>query len=56
MGHVTANIGGVYEYYKTSNQEGAVYSHVAKSHQKNALQFINKELFSTPTWMIDNNI
>ena len=56
MGHVTANIGGVYEYYKTSNQEGAVYSHVAKSHQKNALKFINKELFSTPTWMIDNNI
>jgi hypothetical protein len=56
MGHVTANIGGVYEYYKTSNQEGAVYSHVAKSHQKNALQFINKELFSTPKWMIDNNI
>ena len=56
MGHVTANIGGVYEYYKTSNQEGAVYSHVAKSHQKNALKFINKELFSTPAWMIDNNI
>ena len=25
MGHVTANIGGVYEYYKTSNQEGAIY-------------------------------
>ena len=37
MGHVTANIGGVYEYYKTSDQEGAVYTHVAKSHQKNAL-------------------
>ena len=56
MGHVTANIGGVYEYYKTSDQEGAVYSHVAKSHQKNALNFINKELFSTPKWMIDKNI
>jgi hypothetical protein len=56
MGHVTANIGGVYEYYKTSNQEGAVYTHVTKSHQKNALDFINKELFSTPTWMIDKNI
>ena len=56
MGHVTANIGGVYEYYKTSNQEGAIYTHVAKSHQKNALNFINKELFSTPTWMIDKNI
>ena len=56
MGHVTANIGGVYEYYKTSNQEGDIYTHVAKSHQKNALNFINKELFSTPTWMIDKNI
>ena len=56
MGHVTANIGGVYEYYKTSNQEGAVYTHVTKSHQKNALDFINKELFFTPTWMIDKNI
>jgi hypothetical protein len=56
MGHVTANIGGVYEYYKTSDQEGAVYTHVAKSHQKNALKLINKELFSTPTWMIDKNI
>jgi hypothetical protein len=47
MGHVTANIGGVYEYYKTSDQEGVVYTHVAKSHQKNALKLINKELFST---------
>ena len=56
MGHVTANIGGVYEYYKTSDQEGDIYTHVAKSHQKNALNFINKELFSTPTWMIDKNI
>jgi hypothetical protein len=56
MGHVTANIGGVYEYYKTSDQEGVVYTHVTKSHQKNALDFINKELFFTPTWMIDKNI
>ena len=38
MGHVTANIGGVYEYYKTSDQEGAVYTHVAKSHQKRCVK------------------
>ena len=56
MGHVTANIGGVYEYYKTSDQEGVIYSHVSKSHQKDALNFINKQLFSTPYWMIDKNI
>ena len=56
MGHVAANIGGVYEYYKTADQEGAVYTHVAKDHQRNALKFISSELFSTPTWMIDTNI
>ena len=56
MGHVTANIGGVYEYYKTSDQEGAVYTHVAKAKQKEALQFVIAELFETPTWLLDENI
>ena len=56
MGHVSANIGGVYEYYKTSDQEGAVYSHVDKAKQKEALKFVINELFKTPKWMLDENI
>ncbi len=56
MGHVATNVGGVYQYYKTSDQEGAVYTHVEKSHQKNCIKFLNKNLFETPTWMIDKNI
>ncbi|MEE9408071.1 MAG: zinc-dependent metalloprotease [Polaribacter sp.] len=56
MGHVTANIGGVYENYKTTDQEGAVYTHVAKTKQKEALTFVINELFKTPTWMLDKNI
>jgi hypothetical protein len=56
MGHVTANVGGVYEYYKTSDQEGAVYTHVTKAKQKEAIQFVVDELFETPTWMLDENI
>ncbi len=56
MGHVSSNIGGVYEIYKTADQEGAVYTHVPKAHQKEALQFINKELFATPKWLLDKNI
>ena len=28
MGHVRSNIGGVYQYNKTYEQEGAVYTHV----------------------------
>jgi len=56
MGHVAANVGGVYEYYKTYDQEGAVYTHVTKTHQKNALKFLQDELFRTPGWLIDENI
>lgn len=56
MGHVTSNIGGVYEYYKTYDQEGAVYTHVSKDHQKKALQFLQDQLFDTPEWMLDNEI
>ena len=56
LGHVSTNVGGVYQYYKTSDQEGAVYSHVEKSHQKNCIKFLNKNLFETPEWMIDKNI
>ena len=53
MGHVANNIGGVYEQYKTADQAGAVYTYVDKEHQKNALKFINAQLFSTPKWLID---
>ncbi|MGG6231114.1 zinc-dependent metalloprotease [Tenacibaculum sp. SDUM215027] len=56
MGHVSSNIGGVYEYFKTADQDGAVYIHVPKEHQKRALQFVNDELFKTPNWLIDENI
>lgn len=56
MGHVANNIGGVYEYYKAAGQEGAVYTHVPKEHQKNCLAFLQDELFSTPEWLLDKNI
>ena len=56
MGHVAGNIGGIYEYYKTSDQEGNVYTHVAKDHQKEAVKFLNEQLFETPTWMLDKSI
>ena len=56
MGHVANNIGGVYEYYKTADQDGAVYTHVDKTHQKNCLAFLQRELFETPEWLLDNEI
>lgn len=56
MGHVTGNIGGVYEYYKTYDQDGAVYTHVASAKQEEALDFLQEQLFKTPEWMLDQNI
>ena len=56
MGHVTANIGGVYENYKTYDQEGAVYTHVNKEKQKEAMSFLQTQLFETPDWLIDEDI
>ncbi|WP_394348406.1 zinc-dependent metalloprotease [Algibacter pacificus] len=56
MGHVSSNIGGIYENYKTADQEGAVYSHVDKNRQKESLLFINDQLFETPKWLISAEI
>jgi len=56
MGHVANNIGGVYENYKTADQAGAVYTYVDKAHQKDALKFINDQLFSTPKWLLETSI
>jgi hypothetical protein len=53
MGHVTSNVGGVYEYYKTSDEDGAVYTHVDEEKQARAIAFLNKQLFATPEWLID---
>ena len=56
MGHVGRYVGGIAEVYKTTDQEGAVYHHASKAKQKEAVAFINKHLFNTPKWMLDEEI
>jgi len=56
MGHVSSNIGGIYENFKTYDQEGAVYTHVPKERQQRAMKFLSEQLFITPTWLLDQNI
>lgn len=56
MGHVTTNIGGIYKYSKTTDQDGVVFSNVDKDYQKNSLAFLNEQLFETPEWLIDKDI
>lgn len=56
MGHVRANVGGVYENYKTTDQAGVVYEYVDKNRQRESVAFINEQLFATPTWVLREDL
>ena len=56
IGHVTFNFGGVYETLKKNSQEGNVYEYVSRETQKEAAEFIGKQVFNTPTWLINRDI
>lgn len=56
MGHVLSNIGGVYENFKTYDQEGPVYTPVEKEKQEEAMEFLQQHAFSSPTWIFNNEI
>ena len=55
-GHVTTLVGGVVEDNKTSDQAGAIYTHISKARQKEAVKYLNDQLFNTPSWVINKEI
>ena len=52
MGHVTKNVGGVYENHKTYNQDGPVYTFVPQETQQRAMDFLVDYGFMTPDWLL----
>jgi len=54
--HVANNIGSVYETWKTIEQPGDIYTAEPKAKQKEAVAFLQKEVFATPEWLLDNTI
>lgn len=56
MGHVTKWVGGVYETPKTYDQEGNVYMPAPADRQREAVVFLSKQLFQTPTWIMNQDI
>ncbi|EHQ28946.1 zinc-dependent metalloprotease [Mucilaginibacter paludis] len=56
MGHVAKNIGGIYEVPKTVEQPGAVYENTPAATQKEAMDFLDTQLFTTPVWLLDESI
>jgi len=56
VGHVTKNIGGLMETPKTVDQPGAVFETVPKETQREAMEFLNRQVFTTPTWLLNKDI
>lgn len=56
VGHVTKNVGGIYDDPKTYDMEGSVFTVVPKATQKEAVAFLNRQVFATPTWLLDQNV
>jgi hypothetical protein len=57
MNHVLKNVGGVYETPKSVEQTGeAVYEPTPVTIQKEAVNFLQKQLFETPQWLLNKDI
>ena len=56
MGHVAANVGGVYRNPRVQGQSGSFYEIVPREKQQASMRFFAEHAFATPTWMMDNNI
>lgn len=56
MGHVTKNVGGVYENPKTVEQAGSIYERTPAATQKEAMMFLDQQLFKTPIWLVNKPI
>jgi len=56
MRHVGTIVGGVYEFRKTYDEAGVVFTPVEKNKQQEAVRFLNRQLFQTPTWIINEDI
>jgi len=53
IGHVIKNVGGIYDTPKTYDTEGETFVTVPKATQKEAVAFLNTQLFKTPIWLMD---
>jgi hypothetical protein len=56
MGHVSRNVGGIMLTPKMIEESGPVYENMPEAKQREAVDFLNKNLFATPAWLLNNEI
>jgi hypothetical protein len=55
-GHVVTNIGGVVQTRKRQGQDGVPFEMVTKNDQERAMEYLNRQVFATPNWLLDSDI
>ena len=56
MGHVRKNIGGIETTPSYNEQEQIIYKFTPREKQKEAVDFLQSQLFTTPSWLIDKKL
>ncbi|MEH3112411.1 zinc-dependent metalloprotease [Pedobacter terrae] len=56
IGHVTKNIAGEYNTPKVVGESGAANALTPVSRQRDAVKFLNDQVFSTPTWLNNKSL
>ncbi len=54
--HVAKYVGGIMETPKMVEETGPVYVIVPKADQRRAMEYLNRHVFTTPSWLLDQNI
>lgn len=55
-GHVVVNLGGNVTTRKRQGQDGPIFEMVPREKQVRALEYLNRQVFDTPTWMFRDEI
>ncbi len=56
MGHVSKNIAGIYTTPRKVEENATISEFVPFATQKEAINFLNQQLFTTPTWLINQEL
>jgi hypothetical protein len=56
IGHVITLVGGRYQNIKSADQGQPIYSSVSREKQEDALEFLMREAFQSPTWLAEKTI
>jgi hypothetical protein len=56
MSHVVRYIGARLFTFLTADQKGYVWEYFSRDRQKQAIRFLDEQLFTTPTWLVDEKL